>query len=208
MTHSDDHGLVLPPKLAPVQVAIVPIAKNGEQLQAIDAYVKPILEALRAKGISVKYDNDDKRKPGWKFAEYEFKGYPVRIAIGPRDMENGTVEVARRETLEKQVMQAAGIAEKVQHLLEAIQDNLYRKALTMREENTHHVDTYEEFKDRIGQGGFFLAHWDGTPETEERIKNETKATIRCIPFTAEPKPGKCMVTGKPSAQRVIFARSY
>ncbi|MEO7081374.1 MAG: His/Gly/Thr/Pro-type tRNA ligase C-terminal domain-containing protein, partial [Flavobacteriales bacterium] len=208
MTHSDDHGLVLPPKLAPIQVAIVPIAKNGEQLDAIDAYVKPMLDTLRAKGITVKYDNDDKRKPGWKFAEYEFKGCPVRIAVGPRDMENGTVEVARRDTLEKQVMQAAGIADKVEHLLEAIQDNLYRKALTMREENMHVVDTYEEFKDRIGQGGFFLAHWDGTAETEEKVKNETKATIRCIPLEGDKKPGVCMVTGKPSSQRVIFAKAY
>ncbi len=208
MTHSDDHGLVLPPKLAPVQVAIVPISKNGEQLAAIDAYVKPMVDGLRAKGITVKYDNDDKRKPGWKFAEYEFKGYPVRIAVGPRDMENGTVEVARRDTLEKQVMQAAGIADKVANLLDAIQDNLYRKALTMREENMHVVDSYEEFKDRIGQGGFFMAHWDGTAETEEKVKNETKATIRCIPLTGDKKPGACMVTGKPSAQRVIFAKAY
>jgi prolyl-tRNA synthetase len=208
MTHSDDHGLVLPPKLAPVQVAIVPIAKNGEQLAAIDAYVRPMLDALRAKGISVKYDNDDKRKPGWKFAEYEFKGYPVRIAVGPRDMENGTVEVARRDTLEKQVMQASGIADKVQHLLEAIQDNLYRKALTMREENMHAVDSYAEFKVQVEKGGFILAHWDGTAETEERVKSETKATIRCIPLSGDKTPGKCMVSGKPSAQRVIFARSY
>ena len=208
MTHSDDHGLVLPPKLAPVQVAIVPIAKNGEQMAAIDEYVRPMLEALREKGITVKYDNDEKKKPGWKFAEYEFKGYPVRIAVGPRDMENGTVEVARRDTLEKQVMQASGIAGKIQNLLVAIQDNLYRKALTMREENTQAVDTYEEFKDRIDQGGFFLAHWDGTPETEEKVKNETKATIRCIPLGGEKVPGKCMVTGKPSPQRVIFARAY
>ena len=208
MTHSDDHGLVLPPKLAPVQVAIVPIAKNGEQLAAIDAYVSPIVAALRAKGITVKYDNDDKRKPGWKFAEYEFKGYPVRIAVGPRDMENGTVEVARRDTLEKQVMQTADIAEKIEHLLQAIQDNLYRKALTMREEGTHTADSYDEFKALIEKGGFIMAHWDGTPETEERVKNETKATIRCIPLGGERKPGFCMVTGKPSVQRVIFARAY
>jgi prolyl-tRNA synthetase len=191
-----------------VQVAIVPIAKNGEQLAAIDAYVRPMLDALRAKGISVKYDNDDKRKPGWKFAEYEFKGYPVRIAVGPRDMENGTVEVARRDTLEKQVMQASGIADKVQHLLEAIQDNLYRKALTMREENMHAVDSYAEFKVQVEKGGFILAHWDGTAETEERVKSETKATIRCIPLSGDKTPGKCMVSGKPSTQRVIFARSY
>jgi prolyl-tRNA synthetase len=208
MTHSDDRGLVLPPKLAPVHVAIVPIAKNGEQLKAIDGYVAPMMAALRAKGITVKYDNDDKRKPGWKFSEYEFKGYPVRIAIGPRDMENGTVEVARRDTLEKQVMQVAGIADKIEHLLQAIQDNLYRKALTMREEGTHVADTYDEFKALVEKGGFVLAHWDGTPETEERVKSETKATIRCIPLEGERKPGKCIVTGRSSAQRVIFARAY
>ncbi|MCB0795066.1 MAG: proline--tRNA ligase [Flavobacteriales bacterium] len=208
MTHSDDQGLVLPPRLAPVQVAIVPIAKNGEQLQAIDAYVAPIVKALKDRGVSVKYDNDDKKKPGWKFAEYEFKGYPVRIAVGPRDMENGTVEVARRDTLEKSVMQAQGIAEKVEHLLEAIQDNLYQKALQHREDKTHAVDSYAEFKEAIEKGGFVLAHWDGTQATEDRIKEETKATIRCIPMEGGAKPGKCMVTGAPSAQRVVFARAY
>jgi prolyl-tRNA synthetase len=208
MTHSDDHGLVLPPKLAPVQVVMVPIAKNEEQLNAIRAYVQPMIEALRAKGISVKLDDDDKRKPGWKFAEYEFKGYPVRIAIGPRDMENGTVEVARRDTLEKETLQAVDIADKVAHLLEAIQDNLYQKALAMREAGTRAVDSYEEFKEAIEEGGFILAHWDGTPETEERVKNETKATIRCIPLEGGAVPGACMVSGKPSARRVIFARAY
>ncbi len=211
MTHSDDHGLVLPPKLAPVQVVIVPIVKNEEQLKAITAYVEPIIRELKAKGISVKFDDDDKRKPGWKFAEYEFKGYPVRIAIGPRDMENGTVEVARRDTLEKQVMQVVDIADKVEHLLQAIQDNLYQKALTMGESMTRAVDTYDEFKKAIEEGGFILAHWDGTPETETRIKEETKATIRCIPMDAIPGTtgdGQCMVTGKPSPRRVIFARAY
>jgi len=208
MTHSDDQGLIIPPKLAPVQVVIVPIAKNEEQMAAIGVYVAPMLTALRAKGITVKFDNDDKRKPGWKFAEYEFKGYPVRIAVGPRDMENGTVEVARRDTLEKQVMQSADIADKVEHLLQAIQDNLYQKALAFREQNTRAVDSYDEFKKVIEDGGFILAHWDGSAETEERVKKETKATIRCIPLHGDKTPGHCMVTAKPSTQRVIFARSY
>ncbi len=208
MTHSDDHGLVLPPKLAPVHVAIVPIAKNGEQLEAVRAHMAPVIADLRARGITVKFDDDDTKKPGWKFAEYEFKGYPVRIAIGPRDMENGTVEVARRDTLEKQVMQLTGLAEKIEHLLQAIQDNLYQKARAMREERTRAVDSYEEFKVAIEEGGFLLAHWDGTSETEERVKQETKATIRCIPLEGDTTPGHCMVTGKPSARRVIFARAY
>ena len=208
MTHSDDNGLVLPPRLAPVQVVIVPIAKNDEQLDALRTFVQPMIDALRAKGITVKFDDDDKKKPGWKFAEYEFKGYPVRIAVGPRDMENGTVEVARRDTLEKQVMQATDIAEKVGHLLEAIQDNLYQKALAMRERYTRAVDTYDEFKVAIEEGGFILAHWDGTAETEERVKEETKATIRCIPLEGDQTPGVCMVTGRPSPRRVIFARAY
>jgi prolyl-tRNA synthetase len=208
MTHSDDHGLVLPPKLAPVQVVVVPIAKNAEQVEAIRAYITPVIQALRAKGITIKFDDDDQKKPGWKFAEYEFKGYPVRIAIGPRDMENGTVEVARRDTLEKQVMQLTDLADKVEHLLQAIQDNLYQKALAMRENSTQVVDTYEEFKVAIEKGGFILAHWDGTAATEERIKEETKATIRCIPLEGDTTPGVCMVTGGPSARRVIFARAY
>jgi prolyl-tRNA synthetase len=211
MTHSDDHGLVLPPKLAPIQVVIVPIVKNDEQMKAIGEYVQPLIDGLRSKGISVKFDNDDKKKPGWKFAEYEFKGYPVRIAVGPRDMENGTVEVARRDTLEKQVMQTTDLAEKIEHLLQAIQQNLYQKALSMRENSTRAVDTYEEFKVAIEEGGFILAHWDGTAETEARVKEETKATIRCIPLEAvagTAGEGKCMVTGRPSKQRVIFARAY
>ena len=208
MTHSDDHGLVLPPKLAPVQVVIVPIAKNEEQMEAIRAYVTPMMADMKAKGITVKLDDDDKRKPGWKFAEYEFKGYPVRIAIGPRDMENGTVEVARRDTLEKQVMQVTDIAEKIEHLLSHIQDNLYQKALAMREQFTSAVDTYDEFKVAIEKGGFIYAHWDGTPETEEKVKSETKATIRLIPLKSDGQAGKCMVTGQPSKQRVVFARAY
>ncbi len=208
MTHSDDHGLVIPPRLAPVQVAMVPIAKNEEQLNAIRAYAQPIVDSLRARGITVKFDDDDKRKPGWKFAEYEFKGYPVRIAIGPRDMENGTVEVARRDTLEKEVLQVIDIADKVGHLLEAIQDNLYQRALAMRERSTRAVDSYDEFKVAIEEGGFILAHWDGTSATEARVKDETKATIRCIPLEGASSPGHCMVTGAPSDRRVIFARAY
>ncbi len=208
MTHSDDNGLVLPPKLAPVQVVIVPIARSAEQLEALRAYVGPMIEGMRARGISVKLDDDDTKKPGWKFAEHELKGVPVRIAAGPRDMENGTVEVARRDTLEKQVMQATDIAEKVEHLLAAIQDNLYQKALAMRERYTRAVDTYEEFKAAIEEGGFILAHWDGSAETEARVKEETKATIRCIPLDGEAVPGSCMVTGRPSPRRVLFARAY
>ena len=208
MTHSDDQGLVLPPRLAPIQVAVVPIARNPEQLESIRAFAQPMLQELRAKGISVKFDDDDTKKPGWKFAEYELKGCPVRIAIGPRDMENGTVEVARRDTLEKQVMQVTDIADKVEHLLESIQGNLYQKALAMREVGTRAVDTYAEFKTEIEKGGFILAHWDGTPETEARVKEETKATIRCIPLDGGAQTGNCMVTGKTSTRRVIFARAY
>ena len=208
MTHSDDNGLVLPPRMAPVQVVVVPIARNPEQLAALRAYIQPVIDALRARQVSVKLDDDDTRKPGWKFAEHELKGVPVRIAVGPRDMENCTVEVARRDTLEKETLQVADLADKVQHLLAAIQDNLYQKALAMRERQTRAVDTYAEFKQAIEEGGFILAHWDGTAATEELVKNETKATIRCIPLEGDKTPGKCMVTGQPSAQRVIFARAY
>ncbi len=208
MTHSDDNGLVLPPKLAPIQVVIVPIYKNEEGLKQISEKVEPIVKALRAKGISVKYDDADNKRPGFKFADYEVKGVPVRLAIGQRDLEQGTVEVFRRDTLEKEVMQMDGIVEKIETLLGDIQDNLFKKALALRESKTTVVDSYEEFKEKIEDGGFFLAHWDGTPETEEKIKEETKATIRCIPLDGDPTPGKCMVTGKPSAQRVLIARSY
>lgn len=208
MTHSDDNGLVLPPKLAPVQVAVVPIAKNGEQVEAIRNYLAPVMNELRARGITVKFDDDDTKKPGWKFAEYELKGCPVRIAVGPRDMENGTAEVARRDTLEKQVVEVAGLAQRVEDLLHAIQKNLFDRALAMREARTRSVETYDEFKSAIEEGGFILAHWDGTAETEEQVKNETKATIRCIPLDGDTTPGKCMVTGRPSARRVIFARAY
>lgn len=208
MTHSDDNGLVLPPHLAPIQVVIVPIYKNDDQAAEINRVVEPILSELKSMGISVKYDNADNKRPGFKFAEYELKGVPVRLAIGARDIENGTVEVMRRDTLEKSVAQLDGIANYVKELLEEIQGNIYQKALKHRESMTRTVETYEEFKVEIEKGGFILAHWDGTPETEEKIKEETKATIRCIPFDGDKTPGVCMVTGKPSAQRVLFARSY
>lgn len=208
MTHSDDNGLVLPPHLAPIQVVIVPIYKNDEQAAEINKVVEPIVAELKAMGISVKYDNADNKRPGFKFAEYELKGVPVRLAIGARDIENGTVEVMRRDTLEKSVAQLEGIAGHVKDLLEEIQTNIFQKALKHRESMTRTVETYDEFKEEIEKGGFILAHWDGTIETEEKIKEETKATIRCIPIEGDKTPGKCMVTGKPSAQRVLFARSY
>ena len=209
MAHSDNNGLVLPPKLAPYQVVIVPIYKSLDQLAEISVKVDEIMVKLRARGISVKYDNRDSQRPGWKFAEYELKGVPVRLAIGPRDLENGSVEVARRDTLEKSVEQLENIDQVVEDLLDAIQKNIYDKALKFRNEHITKVDTYEEFKELLNtKGGFFLAHWDGTTETEIRIKEETKATIRCIPFDAPEEEGKCMVTGKPSKRRVIFALSY
>ena len=208
MTHSDDNGLVLPPKLAPIQVVIVPIYKNEEGRKSISERVEPIIKALRAKGISVKYDDADNKRPGFKFADYEVKGVPVRLAIGQRDLEEGTVELMRRDTLEKETVPMDGIADHIETLLEDIQDNLFKKALKLREEKTITVETYDEFKEKIEEGGFILAHWDGTPETEEKIKEETKATIRCIPLAGDKTPGVCMVTGKPSAQRVLFARSY
>ena len=208
MTHSDDNGLVLPPHLAPIQVVIVPIFKNEEQLAKITEAITPIINELAEKGISVKYDDDDKKRPGFKFADYELKGVPVRLAIGARDLENGTVEVMRRDTLEKSQMQLAGLPESIVSLLEEIQENIYQKALKMRDSHIQKVDTYDEFKEKIEDGGFFLCHWDGTPETEERIKNETKATIRCIPLDSEEEEGVCMVTGEPSKRRVIIARSY
>lgn len=208
MSHSDDNGLVLPPHLAPIQVVIVPIYKNSDQLAEITKAVLPIVEELRAKGISVKYDDAENRRPGFKFADYELKGVPVRLAIGARDLEEGTIEVMRRDTLEKETMQFAGIATEVESLLEKIQDNIYQKALAHRESMTRTVDTYEEFKVEIEKGGFILAHWDGTTETEEKVKEETKATIRCIPLDGDTTPGVCMVTGRPSARRVIFARNY
>jgi len=198
----------LPPALAPYQVVIVPIYKNEEQLQAINAKVEGIMSALKAKGISVKYDNSDNRKPGWKFAEYELKGVPVRLAMGGRDLENNTIEIARRDTLTKDTRSCEGLEDYIVELMDTIQQNIFQKALDHRTANTRTVDSYEEFKVEIEKGGFLLCHWDGTPETEELIKNETKATIRCIAMDGDKTPGNCMVTGKPSIQRVIFARSY
>ncbi len=208
MSHSDDNGLVLPPKLAPYQVVIVPIYRNLEQLQKVDERVKGIIERLKALGISVKYDNSDNKKPGWKFAEYELKGVPVRLAMGARDLENNTVEVARRDTLTKETLPVDGIENHIKQLLDEIQENIYKKAVDFRDSQTREVDSYDEFKEEIEKGGFLLCHWDGTPETEALIKEETKATIRCIPLEGDKTPGKCMVTGKPSPQRVLFARAY
>ncbi len=209
MSHSDDHGLVLPPKLAPTQVAIVPVFKTQEQLALITAAVLPIKKALEARGVSVKYDDRDTHKPGWKFTEYEFKGVPVRLTIGLRDLEQGTVEVARRDTLEKENLQLTDIENKVIHLLDQIQQNLYERAFAFRENNTFRVDSWEEFKRVLDdKGGFISAHWDGTAETEGKIKEETKATIRVIPLNNPREEGKCIYSGKPSTQRVIFARAY
>ncbi len=208
MAHSDDQGLVLPPKLAPIQVVIVPIYKNDEQLKQISAAVEVLVNDLRSRQISVKFDDRDTHKPGWKFNEYEFKGVPVRVAIGPRDLENGTAEVARRDTKEKSVMQLTDLGMKIEHLLENIQQNIYDRALSFRESKMIRVDSWSEFKDKIEEGGFLLAHWDGTPETEEKIKQETKATIRCIPLDAKEEVGACVYSGRPSSQRVIFARAY
>lgn len=208
MSHSDDNGLVLPPHLAPIQVVIIPIYRSDEQLNQIRKKVGGIVANLKKLGISVKFDDADNRKPGWKFANYELKGVPVRLAMGGRDLENNTIEVMRRDTLEKETVSCDGIETYVQNLLEEIQNNIFQKALKHREERTITVDTYEEFKEKIEQGYFIMAHWDGTPETEERIKNETKATIRCLPLEGDMTPGKCMVTGKPSARRVLFARAY
>jgi len=209
MSHSDDEGLVLPPNLAPIQVVIIPVFFNETQLSQISEKAVEIKKALEAKGIAVKYDNRDTQKPGWKFAEYELQGVPVRIAIGARDLENGTVEVARRDTKEKATYPLENLEEKVESLLTTIQENIYQKALTFREENTTKVDSYEEFKTLLDtKGGFLLAHYDGTSETEEKIKEETKATIRCIALNTTPEAGVCMVTGKASNQRVYFARAY
>jgi len=209
MCHSDNNGLVLPPKLAPLQVVIIPIYKTEEQLQAITEKVSVLCAALKLKNISVKFDNDDSKRSGWKFNEYELKGVPVRIAIGPRDLENNQVEIARRDTLEKHAASFNGLAEHIETLLEDIQQNIYNKALKFREENTYTANTWEEFIDILdNKGGFVRAHWDGTSETEELIKEKTKATIRVIPFDNKKEEGKCILTGKPSAQRVVFARAY
>jgi prolyl-tRNA synthetase len=208
MTHSDDNGLVLPPNLAPFQVVIVPIYKNAEQLDAISEKVAEITSKLKALGISVKFDNNDNKKPGWKFAEYELKGVPVRLAMGARDLENGTVEVARRDTLSKETVSIEGVETYIAQLLKDIQTNIFQKAVDYRASVTRNVDSYDEFKVEIEKGGFLMCHWDGTPETEEKIKEDTKATIRCIPLDGDMTPGVCMVTGKPSTQRVVFARAY
>ncbi|MCX6283523.1 MAG: proline--tRNA ligase [Bacteroidetes bacterium] len=209
MAHSDDNGLVLPPKLAPIQVVIVPVFKNEEQLKAVSNVVNPIKKALESRGVSVKYDDRDTHKPGWKFSEYEFKGVPLRITIGPRDIENNTVEIARRDTLEKETLQITDIEEKVVHLLDQIQKNMFDRALSFREQNTFCVNTWDEFVDTIeNKGGFISAHWDGTSETEEKIKEATKATIRIIPLNNVKESGRCVFSGNPSEQRVIFARAY
>ena len=209
MAHSDDNGLILPPKLAPIQVVIVPIYKKPEELVDIRKVVEQMKSQLQDKDISVKFDDRDTYKPGWKFAEYELKGVPVRLAIGPRDLENGTVEVARRDTLEKSVISLEGVVLHVQNLLTDIQENIYRKALKFREENTRRADTYDEFKEiLVERGGFVLAHWDGTKETEEKIKSETMATIRLIPLQPDKEKGKCIYSGKPSDYRVVFAKAY
>ena len=209
MAHSDDQGLILPPKLAPIQVVIVPIFKNQEQLEALEVAAQGIIKGLKELDISVKFDNDETQKPGWKFAEYELKGVPLRIAIGPRDLENGTVEVARRDTSEKEILPMEGIAQKAQQLLADIQDSIYRKALAYRETHTTEVHSYEEFKQVLEEkGGFIKAHWDGTAATEAKIKEETKATIRCIPLNNPETEGQCMYSGAPSKGPVIFAKAY
>ncbi len=208
MAHSDDNGLVLPPRLAPIQVVIIPIYKEKEQLEAITERIRPLMEEFDELGISVKYDDADNRRPGFKFADYEVKGVPVRLAVGMRDIEAGVVEVMRRDTLEKFELPLDGLALNVKKLLKEIQENIYKKALEYRNARIKKVDTYDEFKEEIEKGGFLLCHWDGTSETEARIKEETKATIRCMPFDMPEEEGVCMVTGRPSKRRVIFARAY
>ncbi len=207
MTHSDDNGLVLPPRLAPIQVVIIPIGKP-EQIAAVTEAMKPVIDTLRQKGISVKFDDADNKRPGFKFADYELKGVPVRLVMGGRDLENGTVEVMRRDTLEKETVQFEGIAEYVINLLGKIQENIFEKARAFRDAHIYECDNYEEFKEKVKDGGFFLCHWDGTAETEAKIKEETQATIRCVPFAFEQTPGVDMVSGKPAKYRVLIARSY
>lgn len=208
MTHSDDNGLVLPPALAPIQVVIIPIAGKGEQKAAVDAALMPVIDNLKKSGISVKYDDADNKRPGFKFADYELKGVPVRLVLGARDLENGTIEVMRRDTLEKETVPFVGIEEYVKNLLDDIQKNMLAKAKAWRDSMIYECDDYEEFKEKVKNGGFFLCHWDGTAETEAKIKEDTQATIRCVPFGYEQTPGVDMVTGKPSKARVIIARSY
>ena len=208
MTHSDDNGLVLPPRLAPIQVVIIPISKGNEQLAAISKALEPVIAQLKAKGISIKYDDADNKRPGFKFADYELKGVPVRLVMGARDLENGTVEIMRRDTLEKETRPLEGIADYVENLLDDIQENIFLKAKAYRDERIYECDNYEEFKEKVKEGGFFLCHWDGTAETEAKIKEETQATIRCVPFGYDQYPGVDMVSGKPANKRVIIARSY
>ena len=208
MVHSDDNGLVLPPKLAPIQVVIVPINKGDEQLAQITAKLQPVIDQLRELGITVKYDDNPAKRPGFKFADYELKGVPVRLAMGGRDLENNTIEIMRRDTLEKENVSFDGIVERVKNMLEDIQKNIFEKARAYRDAHVYECDNYEEFKERVKNGGFFLCHWDGTAETEAKIKEETQATIRCVPFAYEQTPGVDMVSGKPAVARVIIARSY
>ncbi len=208
MTHSDDNGLVLPPKLAPIQVVVIPIGKAGEQMQAIADKLQPVIEQLRKAGVTVKYDDSDNKRPGFKYADYELKGIPVRIVMGGRDLENNTVEIMRRDTLEKETIGFEGLAEHIVSVLDDMQANIFKKALDYRDAHIYECNDYEEFKQRIKDGGFFLCHWDGTEETEARIKEDTQATIRCVPFEFEQTEGVDMVSGKPAKHRVIIARSY
>lgn len=208
MVHSDDNGLILPPKLAPIQVVIIPISKNAEQLKAISDKLAPVIEKLTELGVSVKFDDSDNKRPGFKFADYELKGVPVRLVMGGRDLENNTIEIMRRDTLEKENVSFDGIVERVTAMLDDIQVRLYEKARQYRDAHIYECDNYEEFKERIKDGGFFLCHWDGTPETEAKIKEDTQATIRCVPFAFEQTEGVDMVSGKPAKHRVIIARSY
>ena len=208
MVHSDDNGLVLPPKLAPIQVVIVPIYKGDDQLKAISNKLQPVINKLEELGISVKYDDSDNKRPGFKFADYELKGIPVRLVIGGRDLENNTIEIMRRDTLEKESVSFDGIVERVKTLLDDIQANLFEKARAYRDAHVYECDNYDEFKERVKDGGFFLCHWDGTAETEAKIKEDTQATIRCVPFDYEQTEGVDMVSGKPAKCRVIIARSY
>ena len=208
MVHSDDNGLVLPPKLAPIQVVIIPISKNAEQLKAISDKLAPVIEKLTELGVSVKFDDSDNKRPGFKFADYELKGVPVRLVMGGRDLENNTIEIMRRDTLEKENVSFDGIVERITTMLDDIQANLFEKARQYRDAHIYECDNYEEFKERVKDGGFFLCHWDGTPETEAKIKEDTQATIRCVPFAFEQTDGVDMVSGKPAKHRVIIARSY
>ncbi|MGM9704837.1 MAG: aminoacyl--tRNA ligase-related protein, partial [Prevotella sp.] len=208
MTHSDDNGLVLPPRLSPIQVVIIPISKGADGLAAITEKISPIIDELKSAGISVKYDDSENKRPGFKFADYELKGVPVRLVMGARDLENGTVEVMRRDTLEKETLPIEGIVGHIKSLLEDIQSNMFVKAKQNLDSRIYECDNYDEFKSRIKDGGFFLCHWDGSAETEAKIKEETQATIRCAPFAYEQTPGIDMVSGKPATKRVIIARSY